>query len=62
MATIVGLRRTKRTIAADEFIEIEVVDGQHGERIHFGDYEADLHAGELKAKCDDDASFALRWH
>ncbi len=28
MATIVGLRRGKRTIAADEFIEIEVVDGQ----------------------------------
>ena len=29
MATIVGLRRNKRSIAADEFIEIEVVDGQH---------------------------------
>jgi hypothetical protein len=28
MATIVGLRRNKRSIAADEFIEIEVVDGQ----------------------------------
>ncbi len=28
MATIVGLRRKKRTIAADVFYEIEVVDGQ----------------------------------
>jgi len=28
MATIVGLRRRKRNIAADEFVEIEVVDGQ----------------------------------
>src|SRR5437879_9887199 len=28
MATIVGLRRKKRSIAAVEFIEIEVVDGQ----------------------------------
>lgn len=28
MATVVGLRRRKRRIASDEFIEIEVVDGQ----------------------------------
>lgn len=28
MATIVGLRRGKRTIAADEYIDVEVVDGQ----------------------------------
>jgi hypothetical protein len=28
MATIVGLRRKKRRIAADEFLEIEIVDGQ----------------------------------
>jgi hypothetical protein len=28
MATIVGLRRKKKRIASDEFIEIEVVDGQ----------------------------------
>jgi len=28
MATIVGLRRNKRTIAADEYFDIEVVDGQ----------------------------------
>jgi hypothetical protein len=28
MATIVGLRRKKRTIASDEFFEIDVVDGQ----------------------------------
>lgn len=28
MATIVGLRRGKRRIAADEFIDIEIVDGQ----------------------------------
>src|SRR5436190_12387844 len=28
MATIVALRRKKRRIAADEFVELEVVDGQ----------------------------------
>jgi hypothetical protein len=28
MATIVGLRRGKRSIAADEYVDIEVVDGQ----------------------------------
>jgi uncharacterized protein with ParB-like and HNH nuclease domain len=28
MATIVGLRRGKRVIAADEYIDVEVVDGQ----------------------------------
>jgi hypothetical protein len=28
MATIVGLRRKKKRVAADEFLEIEVVDGQ----------------------------------
>ncbi len=28
MATIVGLRRKKLRIAADEFVDIEVVDGQ----------------------------------
>ncbi len=28
MATVVGLRRGKKRIAADEFVEIEVVDGQ----------------------------------
>ena len=28
MATMVGLRRGKISIAADEFIELEVVDGQ----------------------------------
>lgn len=28
MATIVGLRRNKKTIAADEYVDVEVVDGQ----------------------------------
>jgi uncharacterized protein with ParB-like and HNH nuclease domain len=28
MATIVGLRRNKKTIAADEYVGVEVVDGQ----------------------------------
>ncbi len=28
MATIVGLRRSKRIIAADEYVDVEVVDGQ----------------------------------
>ena len=28
MATIVGLRRNKKTIAADEYVDVEIVDGQ----------------------------------